>query len=170
MVSFIHPRITNYELKPYHFPNLFFFLLLWIDHFTIGPPSDSGYEYLLKQWIQSGDPKARQQCKKTPLFPFLFILKSIFFRYQIGYRYHQQTHIPNSNTRSPLRRRHHKRQAHPPSPTSLMLPPRNTSLGCFHITRFGTPTKTKRDSSMGSPWTRLYVLYLVCGSGVRVGS
>jgi len=33
----------------------------WGNHFTIGPPSDSGYEYLLKQWIQSGDPKAREQ-------------------------------------------------------------------------------------------------------------
>ena len=52
---------TNDELKPYHFFEPIFFLL-WIDHFTIGPPSDSGYEYLLKQWIQSGDPKARQQC------------------------------------------------------------------------------------------------------------
>ena len=48
--------------------------LLYIDHFTIGPPSDSGYEYLLKQWIQSGDPKARQQCKAVFL-----ILNSVFF-------------------------------------------------------------------------------------------
>jgi mannosyl-oligosaccharide alpha-1,2-mannosidase len=33
--------------------------------FTSGPPSDSGYEYLLKQWVQSDDPKARQQYIKS---------------------------------------------------------------------------------------------------------
>ena len=44
--------------KPFFQPHFFF-----VDDFTAGPPSDSGYEYLLKQWIQSGDPKARQQCK-----------------------------------------------------------------------------------------------------------
>ena len=45
--------------------------LPFVDHVTIGPPADSGYEYLLKQWIQSGDPKARQQCKKKPHFSYL---------------------------------------------------------------------------------------------------
>jgi len=35
------------------------------EHFTIGATADSGYEYLLKQWIQSGDPKARQQYIKS---------------------------------------------------------------------------------------------------------
>ena len=34
-------------------------------HITIGATTDSGYEYLLKQWIQSGDPKARQQCQQA---------------------------------------------------------------------------------------------------------
>ena len=51
--------------------------LPFVDHVTIGPPADSGYEYLLKQWIQSGDPKARQQCKKKASL-FLFIFNSIF--------------------------------------------------------------------------------------------
>jgi mannosyl-oligosaccharide alpha-1,2-mannosidase len=58
--KFIH-ELNHYE------PYLFFY----VDHFTIGPPSDSGYEYLLKQWLQNGDPKARQQCKALFLFPFL---------------------------------------------------------------------------------------------------
>ena len=41
------------------------FFFLGHVHITIGATTDSGYEYLLKQWIQSGDPKARQQCKQT---------------------------------------------------------------------------------------------------------
>ena len=41
-------------------------------HITIGATTDSGYEYLLKQWVQSGDPKARQQCKQTFLHFFFF--------------------------------------------------------------------------------------------------
>lgn len=32
------------------------------DHFTIGANADSGYEYLLKQWLLSGDIQARDQC------------------------------------------------------------------------------------------------------------
>jgi mannosyl-oligosaccharide alpha-1,2-mannosidase len=44
-------------------PHLFF-----IEHVTIGATSDSGYEYLLKQWVQSGDPKARQQCTLSKRF------------------------------------------------------------------------------------------------------
>ena len=60
-----HPRVVSLSFqrinKPFFKPLPFF--KFWIDHFTIGPPSDSGYEYLLKQWVQSGDPKARQQCK-----------------------------------------------------------------------------------------------------------
>jgi len=35
------------------------------EHFTIGATADSGYEYLLKQWVQSGDLKARQQYIKS---------------------------------------------------------------------------------------------------------
>lgn len=31
-------------------------------HFTIGANADSGYEYLLKQWLLSGDIQARDQC------------------------------------------------------------------------------------------------------------
>ena len=42
-------------------------------HITIGATTDSGYEYLLKQWIQSGDPKARQQCKQVFYTSFFFI-------------------------------------------------------------------------------------------------
>ncbi|KAF9525568.1 glycoside hydrolase [Crepidotus variabilis] len=34
-------------------------------HFTIGANADSGYEYLLKQWIQSGDVKALDQYIKS---------------------------------------------------------------------------------------------------------
>lgn len=30
---------------------------------TVGAGSDSGYEYLLKQWILTGDMRARKQCK-----------------------------------------------------------------------------------------------------------
>jgi mannosyl-oligosaccharide alpha-1,2-mannosidase len=60
--KFIH------ELEIRFKPHLFF----PVGHFTIGPPTDSGYEYLLKQWIQSGDPKARQQCKVVLNF-FLFL-------------------------------------------------------------------------------------------------
>lgn len=32
-------------------------------HYTVGASADSGYEYLLKQWLLSGDAKARDQCK-----------------------------------------------------------------------------------------------------------
>ncbi|CAA7263605.1 unnamed protein product [Cyclocybe aegerita] len=34
-------------------------------HFTIGATADSGYEYLLKQWLLSGDTKARDQYIKS---------------------------------------------------------------------------------------------------------
>ncbi|KAH9475725.1 Mannosyl-oligosaccharide 1,2-alpha-mannosidase IC [Psilocybe cubensis] len=34
-------------------------------HFTIGATADSGYEYLLKQWLQSGDVQARDQYIKS---------------------------------------------------------------------------------------------------------
>ncbi|KAF8154971.1 glycoside hydrolase family 47 protein [Crassisporium funariophilum] len=34
-------------------------------HFTIGANADSGYEYMLKQWLQSGDPQAREQYIKS---------------------------------------------------------------------------------------------------------
>jgi len=37
-------------------------------HFTIGATADSGYEYLLKQWLLSGDVQARDQC--TLLFGY----------------------------------------------------------------------------------------------------
>ena len=47
------------------FKSQLFFLFLGHVHITIGATTDSGYEYLLKQWIQSGDPKARQQCKQS---------------------------------------------------------------------------------------------------------
>lgn len=32
-------------------------------HMAVGGLADSGYEYLLKQWLISGDTKARDQCK-----------------------------------------------------------------------------------------------------------
>ena len=58
-----HPRVVRF-IQMYYYQNHFFNLtFFFVDVFTAGPPSDSGYEYLLKQWIQSGDPKARQQCK-----------------------------------------------------------------------------------------------------------
>jgi mannosyl-oligosaccharide alpha-1,2-mannosidase len=53
-----------YHTNSNRFLNLAFFFSS-VEHFTIGPPSDSAYEYLLKQWVQNGDPKARQQCKST---------------------------------------------------------------------------------------------------------
>ncbi|KIM37603.1 glycoside hydrolase family 47 protein [Hebeloma cylindrosporum] len=34
-------------------------------HFTIGATADSGYEYLLKQWLLSGDVQAREQYRKS---------------------------------------------------------------------------------------------------------
>jgi len=34
-------------------------------HFTIGATADSGYEYLLKQWLLSGDVQAREQYMKS---------------------------------------------------------------------------------------------------------
>lgn len=37
-------------------------LIAFLEHYTIGATADSGYEYLLKQWIQSGDLKALNQC------------------------------------------------------------------------------------------------------------
>ena len=52
-------KVYSNELKIFQPLNFFFFSS---GRFTSGPPTDSGYEYLLKQWIQSGDPKARQQC------------------------------------------------------------------------------------------------------------
>lgn len=30
---------------------------------SVGGCVDSGYEYLLKQWLQTGDEKAKKQCK-----------------------------------------------------------------------------------------------------------
>lgn len=39
------------------------------DHITVGGGSDSGYEYFLKQWVMSGDEKARTQCSS-----FMFII------------------------------------------------------------------------------------------------
>jgi mannosyl-oligosaccharide alpha-1,2-mannosidase len=74
--KFIHE--LKIRLKPHLFSP--------VEHFTIGPPSDSGYEYLLKQWIQSGDPKARQQCKAA-LYLFSFLILNSFSpspRYQIS--------------------------------------------------------------------------------------
>jgi mannosyl-oligosaccharide alpha-1,2-mannosidase len=49
--------------------------LSFLEHFTIGATADSGYEYLLKQWVQSGDLKARQQCKQKR--------SALFFSYPI---------------------------------------------------------------------------------------
>ncbi|KAF4610263.1 hypothetical protein D9613_010302 [Agrocybe pediades] len=34
-------------------------------HFTIGANADSGYEYMIKQWLQSGDVKAKDQYLKS---------------------------------------------------------------------------------------------------------
>ena len=64
----------------FKFSAFFSFSFLGHVHITIGATTDSGYEYLLKQWIQSGDPKARQQCKQSvqsPLF-FLTFLQFVF--------------------------------------------------------------------------------------------
>ena len=60
----------SHELNHFKTSPLFFFL--FVAHFTIGPPSDSGYEYLLKQWVQNGDPKARRQCKKQHFLSFSY--------------------------------------------------------------------------------------------------
>jgi len=42
------------------------FLTKVVDHYTIGATADSGYEYLLKQWLLSGDVDARTQCAFPP--------------------------------------------------------------------------------------------------------
>ena len=86
-----HPRVVRsiqcITIKPNFQPHFFF----CIDDFTAGPPSDGGYEYLLKQWIQSGDPKARRQCKAKKLILNSFFKKKKNFqktRYHISSRHH----------------------------------------------------------------------------------
>ena len=62
------------------FSNNIFSFYVFKEHFTIGATADSGYEYLLKQWIQNGDLKARQQCKqKSPKKKAAFFLHVFFF-------------------------------------------------------------------------------------------
>lgn len=141
-----------------------------VDHFTIGPPSDSAYEYRLKQWIQSGDPKTCQQCKHPVLsFLFLFfILNSTFLDIKSATSIINKL-IYQTPTRSLLYvidtlsgRPIHRLQQ--------LLSPWSTSFRSFHATRFRTLTKAKRSSSMGCSWSCRRLLYFICGSRIRFRS
>jgi len=43
--------------------------LVIVAHYSVGARADSAYEYMLKQWLQSGDAKARDQCTFTLPLP-----------------------------------------------------------------------------------------------------
>ena len=67
--------------------------------------ADSGYEYLLKQWLLSGDMQAREQCE--PIRCFAFPKYNIFSsRYQVCERNHQQSDPCHFETRTDVCRGH----------------------------------------------------------------
>ena len=64
--------------------------------------SDSGYEYFLKQWLLSGDERAREQCTDH-YFLVLFVFTELFARLEFDRGHHQQSHIHYTNSRSHVR-------------------------------------------------------------------
>lgn len=47
-----------------------------LDHITAGAAVDSGYEYILKQYLLTGDIKARDQCKRFSFVSIICVLIS----------------------------------------------------------------------------------------------
>jgi len=112
-------------------------------HFTIGATTDSGYEYLLKQWIQSGDPKARQQYIKsatgiinnlvyqTSTRGLLYVVDTTYttFRHRLE---HLSCYLPGI-----------------------------LALGASALSDTELPPKKKRNPSMGCSWSCLHLCYFI---------
>ena len=47
---------------------------LFAAHYSVGASADSGYEYLLKQFLLTGDKRALSQCMSKPHSPSLIYL------------------------------------------------------------------------------------------------
>ena len=129
--------------------------------------SNSGFKVVIPKLVSNVSKAFYAYFSYYPIYQF-FLSNIKTIRCQISYRYHQQPRLSNSNSWSSLRRRYLQWHTWPPSWTSLMLPPWNTSFRSLHPLRYGTATKTKRNTSMGRPWSCLHVCHFVCGSGVRV--
>jgi hypothetical protein len=125
---------------------------------SVGALVDSGYEYMLKQWLLSGrtDTKARDLCMVFPLYtslsPDLWIYRPSFCK-----RNTRSPHLYNTNAQPPLCHRcscEHKRIpfSHSQLRTSYLLSPWCPRSWCCD-----TPRRAA-DSLMGSKGARTDVL------------